>query len=179
MSPELVSPWRKFLEDLDNLLPARIDLHCIGGFAAVAMYGLPRSTNDLDYIYIESDRVPDLESIAGAGSPLAKKHKVFVHHVTVAPCPENYDRRLTELFPDEFKNIRLLVLDPYDLVLSKLSRNNSKDREDVKYLAQTQHLDAEILRERYNKELQCRLIGPPERAENTLKFWIEAYFSQQ
>ena len=49
----------------------------------------------------------------------------------------------------------------------------------MKYLAQTQHLDPEILRERYNKELKCNLIGPPERADNTLKFWIEAYFAQQ
>lgn len=179
MSPELVSPWLEFLEGLDNLLPVRIDLHCIGGFAAVAMYGLPRSTNDLDYIHIESNNAPDLESIAGEGSPLAKKHKVFVHHVTIATYPEDYDRRLKELFPNRFKNIRLLILDPYDLVLSKLSRNSEKDREDVKYLAQTQHLDTEILCERYNKELKCNLIGPPERADNTLKFWIEAYFSQQ
>lgn len=179
MSPELVSPWREFLEDLDNLLFAHIDLHCIGGFAAAAMYGLPRSTNDLDYIYFESNSAPDLESIAGEGSPLAKKHKVFVHHVTIAACPEDYDRRLKELLPNKFKNIRLLVLDPYDLVLSKLSRNSGKDREDVKYLAQTQHLDAEILRERYNKELKQNLIGPSERGDNTLKFWIEAYFSQQ
>jgi hypothetical protein len=31
------------------------------------MYGLPRSTNGPDYIYIESDKAPDLESIAGEG----------------------------------------------------------------------------------------------------------------
>lgn len=142
------------------------------------MYGLPRSTNDLDYIYIKSDNAPDLESIAGEGSPLAKKHKVFLHYVTIATYPEDYDQRLRELFPTRFKNIRLLVLDPYDLVLSKLSRNSGKDQEDVKYLARTQHLDREILRERYNKELKCHLIGFPERADNTLKFWIEAYFSQ-
>ncbi|HXU19833.1 MAG TPA: DUF6036 family nucleotidyltransferase [Verrucomicrobiae bacterium] len=179
MSPELVSPWREFLEDLDNLLPARLDLHCIGGFAAVAMYGLPRSTNGLDYIHIESNNAPDLESIAGEGSPLAKKHKVFVHYVTIATYPEDYDRRLKQLFPNRFKNLRLLVLDPYDLVLSKLSRNSAKDQEDVKYLARMQHLDPEILRERYNEELRCNLIGPAERADNTLKFWIEAYFSQQ
>lgn len=179
MPPELVSPWREFLEELDNLLPVGIDLHCIGGFAAVAMYGLPRSTNDLDYIYVESYSAPDLESIAGEGSTLANKHKVFVHHVTIATYPEDYDRRLKELVPNKFKNIRLLVLDPYDLVLSKLSRNSGKDREDVKYLAQTQHLDPEILRKRYNKELKHNLIGPPERADNTLRFWIEAYFLKQ
>lgn len=85
---------------------------------------------------------------------------------------------MTELFPKRFKNIRLLVLDPYDLILSKLSRNSGKDQEDVKYLTRTQQLDPNVLRERYENELKYQSIGPPERGDNTLKFWIEAYFSQ-
>lgn len=178
MSPELSSPWREFLTELDDLLNEPCELHCIGGFAVVAVYGLPRSTNDLDYISLVScNVVPDLEGIAGEGSALAKKHKVHVHRVTIATVPEDYEERLTELFPKRFKNIRLLVLDPYDLVLSKLSRNVERDREDVEYVVKTQHLDAAILRARYEQELKPYLIGPVERHDNTLKFWIEAYFA--
>jgi len=179
MSPDLFSPWREFLAEVDSLLKEPCQLHCIGGFAVVSAYGLPRSTNDLDYISLVScNVVPDLEGIAGEGSALAKKHKVHVHRVTIATVPEDYEERLTELFPKRFKNIRLLVLDPYDLILSKLSRNSGKDQEDVKYLTRTQQLDPNVLRERYENELKYQLIGPPERGDNTLKFWIEAYFSQ-
>ncbi|MGB7025062.1 MAG: DUF6036 family nucleotidyltransferase [Candidatus Acidiferrales bacterium] len=180
MSPDLLSPWAGCLQELDGLLDAPIELHCIGGFAVVAAYGLPRSTNDLDYISLVSRNVaPDLERIAGEGSALAKKHKVHVHRVTIATVPEDYEERLTELFPKRFKNIRLLVLDAYDIVLSKLSRNIERDRQDVEYLAKTCQLDPSVLRERYEREFKPYLIGPPKRHDNALEFWIEAYFSQK
>ncbi|MFZ0334288.1 MAG: DUF6036 family nucleotidyltransferase [Candidatus Acidiferrales bacterium] len=178
MLPELPSPWREFLTELDDLLNEPCELHCIGGFAVVAVYGLPRSTNDLDYYSIVPQHCTDeLERIAGEGSDLARKHKVHVHHASVASLPESYEERMTELFAGRFKNLRLLVLDPYDLVLSKLSRNVERDREDVEYVVKTQHLDAAILRARYEQELKPYLIGPVERHDNSIKFWIEAYFN--
>lgn len=180
MSPSLPPPWREFLTELDDLFDEPLQFHCIGGFAVVAAYGLPRSTNDRDYFtLIPCDRARKLERLAGEGSQLARKHKVHVHHAGIASVPENYEERTAELYPGHFKNIRLFVLDPYDLVLSKISRNAERDREDVAYLARTQHLDPNVLAERYEHELKAYVIGPPERTENTLKFWIEAYFPQE
>jgi hypothetical protein len=83
-----------------------------------------------------------------------------------------------ESFPDRFKNIRLFVLDPYDLVLSKLSRNAEKDRQDVAHLAKNQKLDPNVLRERYENELAVTLIGPKIQHDKTLAFWLEAYFER-
>jgi len=91
--------------------------------------------------------------------------------------PENYEERLTELYPGRFKNIRLFVPDAYDLVLSKLSRNIERDRQDVEFLAKTMHLDPAILRQRYELELKPNLIGPPSQHDLTLEFWLEAYFA--
>jgi Nucleotidyltransferase of unknown function (DUF6036) len=179
MSLEPPPEWAAFLKEVDSLLDEPVELHCIGGFAAVAAYGLPRSTNDLDYYSITpSNRVLDLEDLAGEGSALARKHRVSIHHAAIASVPENYEDRLTELYPGRYKNIRLLVIDPYDLVLSKLSRNSARDREDVQYLARTQKLEAGILRERYEKELRSCLTGPIERHNGTLDFWLRAYFPQ-
>src|SRR5512146_1950210 len=170
MSPEPPPEWAAFFKELDSLLDEPVELHCIGGFAAVAAYGLPRSTNDLDYYSITpSNCVRDLEELAGEGSALAQKHQVCIHHAAIASVPENYEDRLTELFPGRYKNIRLFVLDPYDLVLSKLSRNAATDREDVQYLARTQKLEASILQERYEKELRSWLTGPIERHDGTLE----------
>jgi hypothetical protein len=161
------------------LLEEPIELHCIAGFAVVMGYGLPRSTNDLDYRkLVPYNRMDDLERMAGLGSALARKHKVYVRRTGVESMPESYEERLTELFPGRFKKVRLFVPDPYDLVLSKLTRNIERDREDVKFLARAKRLDPVVLRERYEKELRPIVIGPPERTDGTLTFWLEAYFGE-
>jgi Nucleotidyltransferase of unknown function (DUF6036) len=90
----------------------------------------------------------------------------------VGHVPENYEDRLSEIFPKVFKHLRLLALDPYDLALSKLERNIRRDRDDVKHLARTVPLDLEVLKERYQKELRWQL-GNPEREDLTLRLWVE------
>ena len=105
--------------------------------------------------------------------PLHKKYKVYLDRVGVAKVPENYEDRLTKIFPKVFKHLRLLALDPYVLALSKLERNIQRDRDDVKHLAKTVPLDLEVLKERYQKELRWQL-GNPEREDLTLRLWIEA-----
>jgi len=179
MSPDLSSPWKEFLVELDALLDEAIEMHCIGGFAVVTGYDLPRGTNDLDYrTLVPYNRINDLQRMAGPGSALARKHKVHLQYTAVESMPENYDERLTELFPGHFKNLRLFVPDPYDLVLSKLSRNIERDRQDVEFLARTKHLDPAVLRERYEKELRPNLVGSPNWHDATLELWVEAYFAK-
>ena len=105
------------------------------------------------------------------------KAQVHVQHTGVESMPENYEERLTELYPGRFKNIRLFVPNAYDLVLSKLSRNIERDRQDVGILAKTTYLDPTILQQRYELELKPNLIGPPSQHDLTLEFWLEAYFA--
>ena len=90
----------------------------------------------------------------------------------VAKVPEDYEERLTEMFPGAYKRLRICALDPYDLALSKLERNIQRDRDDVKHLAHFVPLDLKILAERYQKELRWQL-GNPEREDLTLKLWTE------
>lgn len=177
MSPDPPSPWREFLSDVDCLLPGTVQLHLIGGFVMAAHYGLERPTNDVDYVSITPyDKLGTLQGIAGPESALAKQYGLEVQHVTVASLPENYDQRLIELFPARFRNLRLFAPDPYDLVLSKLTRNTQVDREDVAHLATTLGLDPGVLKDRYRSELRPIIIGDPERHDRTLEMWIESYF---
>ena len=76
----------------------------------------------------------------------------------------------------QFKNLRLLALDPYDLALSKLSRNTAVDREDVEYLARAIPLDPQVLLQRYQDELRPIMLGDPKVHDQTLEMWIKAYF---
>jgi hypothetical protein len=93
--------------------------------------------------------------------------------VGVATVQEEYESRLTELFPDTFKHLRLFALDPYDLALSKIERNSQRDRDDVKHLARVVPLDLDILQTRFESELRPNL-GNPQRESLTLRLWIDA-----
>jgi Nucleotidyltransferase of unknown function (DUF6036) len=168
-------PWQSFLEDLDATLHSELCFHCIGGFVITLLYGFSRPTSDIDVLVVvpTDDTRQALIELGREGSALHKKHGVYLNCVTVARVPENYEDRLTEMFPGAFTNLRLFALDPYDLALSKLERNIQRDRDDIKYLARTVPLDLGVLKERYQNEFRLYL-GVPEREDLILKLWMEA-----
>jgi hypothetical protein len=167
-------PWLSFLRELDATAQEEVRLDCMGGFVVTMVYGFSRSTADLDVLEIAPAAAGrSLLELGMQGGPLHKKYKVYLDRVGVAKVPENYEDRLTEIFPRTFKHLRLLALDPYDLALSKLERNIQRDRDDVKHLAKVVPLDLEVLKERYQKELRWQL-GNPEREDLTLRLWIDA-----
>lgn len=174
----LPSPWGQFLREVDGILPEVVELHCLGGFVVSVLYGLPRPTADIDFLSVRpSHRASLLQEIAGRGSKLAKKYGLYLQQVGVVSYPEDYEERLIPIAPRYFRNLRLMALEAYDLVLSKIERNTQKDREDVEYLAKNVPLDAEVLRERYHKEFRPALAGPiAQRHDTTLDLWIDAYF---
>ena len=130
---------------------------------------------DIDVVEVKpADLKPWLVDTAGSGSRLSMQHKVYLQVVTVASIPENYESRLTELVPGRFMRLRLLVPDPYDLALSKLTRNLDVDMDDVKHLARTCRLDLHELEGRYRQELRALVIGPVDRHDRTLRLWMDA-----
>jgi Nucleotidyltransferase of unknown function (DUF6036) len=169
---KLPTLWAAFLAELDSLVPEPITLHCIGGFVLTVLYGVPRVTSDLDCVAILP--LHDLEAIAGRDSDLAKKHKLYLQYVAVNTMPEDYQERLTELFPGRFKNLRIYAPDPYDLILSKLERNSPKDRDDVEYLANKLKLNSQVLLERYQRE-QRPYLSNEARHDLTVKLWLEFF----
>jgi hypothetical protein len=172
-SRTLPSPWKEFFGEIDGLLDEPLELHCVGGFVACFFYGLPRTTGDVDY-YTAVPSTLNLTEVAGEGSPLAKKYKIHLHHAAVMTLPEDYETRLKEMFSGQFKRIRLMALDPYDFLLSKLERNVDKDRDDANYVFVTQKLDAQLLRERYEKQLRPYL-ALETRHDGTLRLWIDIF----
>jgi len=173
-SKQLPEPWKSFLSKINAAVNQTIDFECLGGFVVTTLYGLKRPTADVDVLSIEpGDQRDFIVKLAGQGSPLHKKHGVYLEVVTVAAVPEGYEQRLTLMFDGVFKHLRLFALDPYDLALSKLERNIQRDRDDVKHLARTVPFDLGILKRRYEKELRPNL-GNPQREDLTLNLWVEA-----
>lgn len=172
MIPE---PWHSFIAALDETASSEVHLHCAGGFVVTQVYGLARPTADMDVLLIApADQAEELVKQGGKGSELHKKYRVYLDYVTIASCPCDYDERLIEMFPGTYKHLRLYAFDPYDLALTKLSRNIERDREDVKYLARTVPFDLDVLRQRYQLEWRpYSVVGDPKRHDLTLALWIE------
>ena len=175
----LRKPWPAFLFEVDALLSAAVDVRCLGAFVLTAIYGAPRFTSDLDYIEAipsAADRL--IEELAGYSSKLAKKHGVWMQRVGtgVLDLPENYEERLQGLDLG-LKNLRLFVLEPYDLCLSKLARNSPKDRDDVRFLAQQENLSYGTLYRRFASEMKP-WVARADWHEGTLERVWKEYFPQ-
>ncbi|MFN0279143.1 MAG: DUF6036 family nucleotidyltransferase [Pyrinomonadaceae bacterium] len=164
-------PWHSFLRDIDDFVAEETFFDLLGGFVVTVIYGALRTTRDFDALsVIRQD--PQLLEYAGRGGQLHKKYKIYFDPVGVAPLPENYEERLNEIFPGTYSRLRLFALDPYDIALTKIERNTTRDREDVKHLARVVPFDVEILKRRYTDELRVYL-GNPDREDVPLKLWVE------
>jgi hypothetical protein len=169
-------PWHDFFVEVGTRLSQPVELHCLGGFAAVACYELPRSMSDVDYVdVVPPDARSEIENLAGVESGIATRFRVYIHSVGVVTLPDNYQERLIGLCPGLFGKLGVFVLEAHDLALSKLERNNPKDREDVKCLAKTVPLKADVLKDRYHTELRPYLTNETKH-DLTMKLWLEDYF---
>jgi hypothetical protein len=170
-------PWRSFFAAVDAHLTEDVQLHCCGGFVVTQLYGVARTTSDIDFLGAVPNGGGNLTEIAGKGSALHRKHRVYLDEVTVATPPENYEERLVPLFPGAWVRLHLFALEVHDLALSKLERNIERDRDDVQHLARTGLLKPDILRERYYSELRPNLLAHEARHDLTLQLWLESYWS--
>jgi hypothetical protein len=173
---EPTEPWRSFFAEVDGRLSEDVYLHCCGGFVVTQLYGVARTTSDVDFLSVVPNVQRDLIEIAGKGSRLHQKYKVYLDAVTVATPPENYEERLVPMYAGAWVHLRLEALEAHDLALSKLERNIERDRDDVQQLARAGHLKPEILRERYYNELRPNLLAHEARHDLTLQLWLESYW---
>ena len=175
MPDRIQEPWLSFLRDLDRALKETVEVHCLGGFVLSVLWGLPRPTGDVDFIEVRPLAAGEtLLRLAGEGTALAKKHDLYVQHVTVAEYPEGYEGRLIDITPAGFRRLRLRALEIYDVVLAKLSRNSPRDRADVEYLARKGVLDRRRLEERFEAELRPYLLDE-KREMLALELWLAEF----
>jgi len=169
-------PWRSFFAEVDSHLGEKIHLHCCGGFVATQFYGVARTTNDIDFLGVVPHPSGILTELAGKGSVLHRRHKVYLEFVAVNTPPEDYQERLIPMFPGAWAHLRLYALEAHDLALSKLERNSDKDRDDIKQLARTGHIKPETMSKRYYKEVRPNLLSRENEHDATLKMWLESYW---
>lgn len=168
-------PWGAFLRELDEIASETVDFHCIGGFVVTKKYGFQRETRDLDVLSITPNtQQQNLLHKGAEGSELHRKYRVYLDLVGVIEAyPDDYETRLTEMYPGQLKHVRLLAPEAHDLALMKLGRNIERDREDVKFLAREGFIKSEELKHRYAKEMRPYISQPEHRTDPVLNLWDE------
>jgi hypothetical protein len=169
------SPWKEFLQALDSKLTEKCILPCFGGFAVTLVYGIGRTTQDIDVMDVAPPHaVETLNREGGKGSSLAKKYKVYLDVVGIANPPYEYESRLQPLYEGAFEHLVFKVMDPYDLALTKLKRDSDKDVQDVLALAERVPFDLDLFERRYVDELRDNTTGTPEANDAVFGRWKAA-----
>lgn len=137
----------EFLEAVDEVLEEEITLVAVGG-TALTLLDLKPSTRDVDFTGPE----PSVRALREVLKHLPHGFKVdtwWDGFIFTTRLPGDYLDRARKL--DTHRGlgaIRLLLLDPVDLVLTKVGRLDERDMEDIRTTVAAFELTAEALRER-------------------------------
>lgn len=176
----------EFLRDIDSRfdgenLKHKITLYVLGGAAAVIAYGSRRGTEDID-AWLEDKRLSEkLRKLAGKDSDLAKKHAVYFQPANTSLMlieePEWRDRSV-EILKGRLKHFKIMAVGKEDLILSKLSRYNDRDREDIRFLAEERKVDVKKLIA-YYRAARDYYVGHKPTLDVTFNVILEEHFGHK
>jgi hypothetical protein len=129
---------RQFLREVGTELHRPVQV-VIGGVVALILPGLvSRATEDIDIV----DEVPgEVQSLHSLLARLQKRYGLQLTHFQSHYLPAGWDQRLHSL--GSFGQIRVFLVDAYDVFLSKLFSAREKDRDDLRVLVR--QLDKDML----------------------------------
>jgi len=172
-----------FFRDIDECLgkenlAKKIALYIFGGAAAVIAYGSRRGTLDID-AYVEDRAIEDkLLEWAGQGSELEKKHGFYFHNANIEIMlieTPDWKERSVEILQRKLKHIQVMALGKEDLILSKLSRYNDRDREDIQFITEKYNIDPDKLIA-YYKSARLYFVGNLGTLDTTFNIVLREHF---
>lgn len=119
-----------FLEEVGKRYSQPAELLLLGG-GALCLLGSPRPTQDIDYV---GDDLTKSE-LQICIDQVAQDMGIVVEAVPISgfvPIPEDADQR--KVWVGRFGAVRVHILDPYSMALSKIDRGFDTDIEDVVFL---------------------------------------------
>jgi len=133
-----------YLGEVDKKLKNQITLIAVGGTALVLM-NLKESTKDVDFCLSGKDynEFEQTKVKTQFKVDLFKNGYIFCQQL-----PEDYVK-FSLSSKHKFKNINLKLLNPHDIIITKLARFNERDIEDILQLLNHKKIKKEKLRERF------------------------------
>jgi len=148
--------FEDFLDDLDDkwteMSGSHLELKVLGSTALFLQTGYERGTKDSDIIkthQMSKELCDLLDELAGKGSPLHQKHRVYLDIVgpNVPMLPrEPIWQPYTGV---RLRNFRVSVLDIADVLVSKLKRFHGDDQDDIQAMIDNKALTHEHMLERF------------------------------
>jgi len=163
------------LNDLDSFLNLLADLNeplelfAIGGTAMV-LSGIKESTRDIDFLTTETqEKIRRFFNLAGLKEESSNK-LCNIWRLGNIRIDLFYDGFILGVpFPDDWKSlskkireigkVKLYILNWYDLIITKISRSETRDIEDIIAIIKNQSLDFEFLKKRYYSIAETALIS--------------------
>lgn len=171
---EFLHAIRRLVAKIETSIPKvnePIKMYVAGG-AAVHFYTAYRVSADVDAIFSRRLLLPDEVEVVWQGED-GKPRLLYLdkqYNDTFALMHENYDRAAipcAELNAGKRK-IHVYFLSPVDLVVSKLSRYETVDQEDIRALAERGLVSADAVRMRAEEALGG-YVGEMSRIRNSIK----------
>ncbi len=163
------------LKDLDEFLnliadlDEPLELYAIGGTAMV-LKNIKESTNEIDFLTDENyNRINKLFKRAGLKEESPDKIcsiwrleniRIDIFYggfIMGIPFPSDWKEKSEKL--REIGKIKLYILNWYDLAITKISRSEKRDIDDIIKIIKSQKLDFEFLRKRYFSIAETALIS--------------------
>lgn len=158
------------LRALDSVCPAPLRLVLIGGAAVALHTRTPSGTHDIDHL-------PDVSVDDLVARCKAKRIQLPpIAASAVCDHPWNAEDRIERVVP-ELRRLRVFLLEPHDLTLSKIIRWHAGDEEDVVELHEAKPLSARILVDRYSTEMS-HVMGDPRRIARNFIECIDRLFGE-
>jgi hypothetical protein len=151
-----VNPAERILEALARHLRGEAHVRLLGGAALVLGYGLDRTTEDADLLLDDAEMRLLIEEADFGAAIEATNHELepeglYVTHIwgpsqqILTPEWRSSCRPVHRDWPGG--RLRISVLGPLDLVLSKLCRADDGDLDDIRFLIDHEHLDRTAVEE--------------------------------
>jgi hypothetical protein len=167
MEPTRPETIRQFLRELAQHVqrPTRL---FVGGSASLILLGhLSRRTEDVDVV----DEVPaDIRAQPKLLDELVGRYGLHIGHFQSHYLPTGWEQRVHTQAP--IGQLQVILVDRYDVFLSKLFSARTKDRDDLRAVAPT--LDKETLVQKLKDTTQS-LLASAERRQQAEQNWYILY----
>jgi len=149
-------------------LNEKIELFAIGGTAMV-LKNIKEATKDIDFYTPEpKEKIKKIFTMAGLEEKQDRaicniwymgktRIDIFYGDIMGIPFPDDW-KELSEHISDKNK-LKLYILNWYDIIITKISRAEERDYEDIKNIIEKQKINFKKLKERYYGLAETALIS--------------------
>lgn len=161
-----------WLEKIDKKLERNIILIAVGG-TALTLLGLKLSTRDVDFCVESKDEEAFKKAVEN------DKFKVDIFkdgYIFSQQLPDDYVKNSTEVITN-LDNIDLKSLSLIDIIITKATRYNERDEEDIKTIVKKVNIDKEELKRRFSEVIET-FVGNKKDFEYHFNLIIKMHFNK-